>query len=142
MNQNFTSMSDFISRDRKEEIKCPVCGKMFNAAPEHSYTIGYGEKRGKNKKRLVCTYSCMRKWEKEQAEKPKKTSLNKAPVQRRNIPYKSVAVRIVETGETFSSLDECAKHLNTVGSNIGYGLKTGKGYKGYHFEKVEEGDTE
>ena len=43
------------------QAKCPVCGKMYFPAGEHAWRIGeYGE-RGKR----VCSYSCMRKWEKE-----------------------------------------------------------------------------
>lgn len=60
---NFTAMSSFSSMDNKQQEKCPVCGKMFKAAPEHAYHIG------KSKKRRVCTYGCMRKWEKEKTER-------------------------------------------------------------------------
>lgn len=41
--------------------KCPICGKKFHPVPEHQWRIG-----GENAKpTLVCTYSCMRKYEKE-----------------------------------------------------------------------------
>ena len=40
---------------------CPVCGKKFHPMPEHQWRIGPANKTGK----LVCTYSCMRKYEKE-----------------------------------------------------------------------------
>ena len=60
---NFTTMNSFASANNKGAIKCPVCGKMYKPAPEHVYKIG------KNKKRLVCSYNCMRKWEKEKEEK-------------------------------------------------------------------------
>ena len=43
----------------KKEIKCPQCGKMFQPAPEHSYH------EGNAKVKLVCSYHCMREWEKE-----------------------------------------------------------------------------
>lgn len=50
-------------------IECPICGKNFIPAPEHYWQIGnYGlETRGV----YVCSYSCMRKWEKEQEAKIK-----------------------------------------------------------------------
>lgn len=39
---------------------CPVCGKQFIPAPQHAWKIGEVEWRPE----LVCTYSCMRTWEK------------------------------------------------------------------------------
>ena len=60
---NFTTMNSFTSTDNKGAIKCPVCEKMFKPAPEHAYKIG------KKSTRLVCSYSCARKWEKEKTEK-------------------------------------------------------------------------
>lgn len=42
------------------EVKCPVCGKKFKPAPEHALKIG-----GEESRRIVCSYSCMRKYEKE-----------------------------------------------------------------------------
>ena len=129
---NFISMSGFMSSNDKGEIECPVCGEMFKAADEHSYKIG------KNRNKLVCTYSCMRKWEKGEVKKPKKPQ-RKTPVKRQYNAREGVAVRIIETGETFKSIYECSKHLQTYSANIRYSLKTGNGYKGYHFEKVKEG---
>lgn len=43
-----------------ETAECPVCQKMFAPAPEHSLKIGDTIHAKK-----VCSYSCMRKWEKE-----------------------------------------------------------------------------
>lgn len=60
---NFTTMNSFSSTNSKGAIKCPVCEKMFKPAPEHAYKIG------KKSTRLVCSYSCARKWEKEKTEK-------------------------------------------------------------------------
>lgn len=37
---------------------CPICKKNFIPAPEHAWKIG-GEHRA-----LVCSYTCMRVWEK------------------------------------------------------------------------------
>lgn len=45
---------------RYAERACPVCGKKFSPLPDHALKIG---KEGS--RRLVCSYSCMRKWEKE-----------------------------------------------------------------------------
>ena len=42
------------------KIKCPICGKEFHPEPEHAWKIG-NDKKGKT----VCSYTCMRKWEKE-----------------------------------------------------------------------------
>lgn len=39
---------------------CPICGKEFLPAPQHGWKIGDVSWR----QELVCTYSCMRKWEK------------------------------------------------------------------------------
>lgn len=47
--------------------KCPICGKEFLPAIEHAWKIvirEYGEPGGRILK--VCSYTCMRKWEKEQ----------------------------------------------------------------------------
>jgi hypothetical protein len=42
-------------------VKCPICDKIFYPMPEHQYKIGSGSKHDK----LVCTYHCMRKYEKQ-----------------------------------------------------------------------------
>ena len=42
------------------EKNCAVCGKRFKPAPDHSLKIG-----AEGSRQLVCSYSCMRKWEKE-----------------------------------------------------------------------------
>ena len=46
------------------EHKCPVCKKTFIPAPMHIYKIGNA-----NKPKLVCSYNCRCKWEKEQPKK-------------------------------------------------------------------------
>lgn len=43
------------------ERACPICGKMFHPMPDHSLRIG-----GEDSRQLVCSYTCMRNWEKEQ----------------------------------------------------------------------------
>lgn len=61
--------------DTKERI-CPICGKNFIPAPYHYWKIGYfasdetyNEASPGGCERLVCTYSCMRKWEKSHGRK-------------------------------------------------------------------------
>lgn len=99
--------------------KCPICGKEFLPAGQHSYKIGTIVKQQK----LVCTYTCMRKWEREQEEKNKKR-------------HKGKLIRIVETGETFKSIVECAAYLNTQPCELYRRIRTGEPYKGYHIERV------
>ena len=50
-------------------VKCPMCGKQFIPAIEHYWMIGdyWTEVRDDP----VCSYSCMRKWEKQEAFKNK-----------------------------------------------------------------------
>lgn len=43
-------------------IKCPICKKYFYPAPLHAYKIGYSDRP-----ELVCTYHCMRAWEKDRS---------------------------------------------------------------------------
>ena len=53
-------MKVFMTRS---STKCPVCGKKFFYDPEHAYLIGFGRNGYGGKK--VCSYACMRNWEKE-----------------------------------------------------------------------------
>ena len=47
--------------------ECPICKKMFLPAPQHAWDIsGYGT----DWERLVCSYHCMRAWERKQEAKP------------------------------------------------------------------------
>lgn len=50
-------------------IKCPICGKQFTPAIEHYWMIGdyWTEERDDP----VCSYSCMRKWERQEQFKNK-----------------------------------------------------------------------
>lgn len=52
-------------------IECPICGKKFIPAPEHYWKIGTSAEGIDTRTKNVCSYSCMRKWEKEQLEKRK-----------------------------------------------------------------------
>ncbi len=58
-------------------------------------------------------------------------------------PKKGRMVRIIETGEYFKSLSDCARHIGGDKSHI-YHCATGKNetHKGYHFEYVDEVITE
>lgn len=103
---NFTSMSSFSSMDNKQQEKCPVCGKMFKAAPEHAYHIG------KSKKRRVCTYGCMRKWQKEKAERTYKPKPKQALPLENTIGGKIKALRHAR-GLTQAQLAEKSKIVKT-----------------------------
>lgn len=51
---------------------CPICGKKFISAADHMWKIGgWGNISGIHTER-VCSYSCMRKWEKEREAEDKK----------------------------------------------------------------------
>ena len=50
-----------------KRIECPVCKKLFLPAPQHAYNIS---RFGTNWVRLVCSYHCMRDWERKQEAKP------------------------------------------------------------------------
>ena len=58
-----------------DEIKCPVCGKAFVPAPLHAWKIDISYCQTKR----VCTYSCMRVWEKGEGAngKPKRRRATK-----------------------------------------------------------------
>lgn len=124
MNKTFTSMNHFFSEDEAGKRQCPVCGKMFNPAPEHAYYTG------KNRKDYCCSYTCMRSWEKHKKVLPVKKKL------KRGTP-----VRIAETGETFASIKKCAEHLGVDYSAAYKSLMSGHACRGYHLEAVEEGDS-
>ena len=121
MNNNYINMSGFAnSYYGRQEKTCPVCGKTFLPAPEHSYHL-------ENKSKLVCSYSCVRNW-----EESKKTQSSVRSFGKR------VAVRFVETGEEFKTLAECAKHLNVSSTTIYNCIKYGYPYKGIHIERVKK----
>lgn len=48
----------------------------------------------------------------------------------------SVKVRIVETGEVFNTMTDCANHMGVLVSNLSRAIKQNRKYKGYHIEKV------
>lgn len=104
---------------------CPVCGKEFLPAGQHSWIIG----NNFSKQELVCTYSCMRKWEKN----PKKRS-------RVCENGRRVKVRVVETGEVFNSISECARKLKTSTCSIHYSIYYGRTARGLHVERLDDND--
>lgn len=122
MNHDFTGMTKFTPFRSRPPVKCPICGEMFSPTAEHAYKIGEG-----NKSQLVCTYSCMRKWEKN----PNKKKMG------RNNGCK-VAVKVVETGEVYDSITKCAKALKVANTTIYYCIYYGKTHKGLHIVKVED----
>lgn len=52
---------------------CPVCGKEFAPAIEHAWKIKVKNSKGQwtQNKKKVCSYHCMREWEKEVEEERK-----------------------------------------------------------------------
>ncbi len=102
-------------------LTCPICGKEFLPAGQHYWKIGDIP----SKEQLVCTYSCMRKWEKLPKKKRKLKANNKA-----------VEVRVVETGQIFGSIEECAEALNVSDKTIRNCIYYYRTAKGMHIEKV------
>lgn len=51
--------------------ECPICGKKFIPASQHYWKISRGEYDMETRTKNVCSYSCMRKWEKQQEAKRK-----------------------------------------------------------------------
>ena len=123
------SMSNFAGvSDNKEQITCPVCGKKFKPAEEHIYHIG------KRHNKLVCTYTCMRKWQRGEVKELSPHRREK----KKNVKYG--AVRIIETGEIFETIRECAAYLNRQTGNVYQSIITGGGCNGCHIEEVKEGE--
>ena len=98
MSLTFNTMNSFYHSENEGRMTCPVCGKKFDPAPEHAYHIKRGQKN------FVCSWSCMRKWEKGEVKGLKPQEVKPKPKR-----YK--AVRVVETGEIFNSAKECAEKL-------------------------------
>ena len=59
--------SEHFRYDPFPQKKCPICKNKFIPAPQHAWKIGT-EKGGQ----LVCSYHCMRAYEKAAAAKNKK----------------------------------------------------------------------
>lgn len=47
-----------------------------------------------------------------------------------------IRIRVVETGQEFESMTECAAYFSVLISNLSRAIKHKKKYKGFHFEKV------
>jgi hypothetical protein len=100
-------------------IECPICGKKFIPAPEHYWKIGnYGME---SRDERVCSYSCMRKWEKEQEAEIK------AKKNKRARDYSSEAISLIksrmpnETYERFVELRYGLHYsLRRIADTLGY----------------------
>ena len=101
---------------------CPVCKEEFLPAGQHSWMIGDIP----SKQELVCTYPCMRKWETDPSRKKKKRCTN----------GKKIKVRVIETGEVFDSMQECAEALGASATTVHRCLYKHRSYNGLHIEKV------
>ena len=105
----FTTMNNFSETNRKHAIECPVCKKMFKAAPEHAYHIGA------DRKKLVCSYNCEQKWYREQEEKKKRKAAAKkqAPAAKRasvtNNIIKEVSGKVAEAEKKATNFDRLKK---------------------------------
>lgn len=47
-----------------------------------------------------------------------------------------IRIRIIETGQEFNSMSECADYLDVLISNLSRAIRFNKKYKGFHYEKV------
>ena len=56
---------------KRPPVECPICGKKYIPAPEHAWKIGPTKERDGSRPTLVCSYTCMRVWEKEMERKEK-----------------------------------------------------------------------
>lgn len=65
-------MADAYFESIKVTNKCPICCKRFVPASQHMWKIGNWDGITGERIVKVCSYSCMRKWEKEQEAKDKK----------------------------------------------------------------------
>ena len=98
--------------------ECPVCGKTFY--PESMMKWGWKTPKGKN----VCSYTCQRVSEKNPKSIPK-------PKRKRK------AVRVIETGRVFESIEECAVFYGVTRQYIYNSLNLKKGrFKDLHLERV------
>lgn len=106
-------------KEYKNEI-CPVCGEVFQISKffRWGWLIG-----SESNPKPVCSYKCQRDWEKDPSKKKKPQ-------------VKRCAVRIVETGEVFESISDCALHFHTSASALRHSIYEGRDYKGFHIERV------
>jgi hypothetical protein len=65
-----------------------------------------------------------------------KTNSQRAYDRGRRVPPRMIAVRIVETGEEFRSVSDCARALNRSLSSVWYALKNGTPTAKVHLEEV------
>lgn len=84
--------------------RCPVCGKEFVPAPLHAYK----DQRARTKK-LVCSYTCMRKSERMEEYRQKKKGKG---------ARSQGAVRCIDTGEIYPSAYAAYTKTGTCYSTI------------------------
>lgn len=60
------TMTDPYYESLKRFSVCPICGKKFIPAAQHAWCIGGWDSVHGERNQRVCSYTCMRKWEKEQ----------------------------------------------------------------------------
>ncbi len=107
--------------ERYAPTVCPICNKEFR--PE--YYARWGWVIGTESAPIpVCSYKCQRQWEKNPEAKKRKP----AP--------KRIAVRIVETGEVFDSVQDCASYFNASTSTLYRCMRKGITYNRMHIERV------
>lgn len=69
-------MADAYYESLKKTRTCPICGKKYVPAPEHMWKIGNWDGNTGERITRVCSYTCMRKWEKEQKAYDKRKHRN------------------------------------------------------------------
>lgn len=126
---NVTKMTGFATASGLGERECPICGKPFSPAVEHAYKAGKGVNR-----KLVCSYTCQRAWEKNPAV------LKKGANPRIKYGNNRIAVQVVETGEVFDTILACAAKLGISTCSVHRCIYYGDKVKGLHIQKVKEGD--
>lgn len=124
---NATKMTGFATSSGLGERECPICGKPFSPTVQHVYKAGKSANR-----KFVCSYTCMRNWEKNPE------LLKKAPTQKGKYGNNRISVRVVETGEVFDTISDCATTLGISKSSVHRCIYYGDKVKGLHIEKVQK----
>lgn len=124
---NITKMSGFATSSGLGERECPICGKPFSPTVQHIYKVGKSANR-----KFVCSYTCMRNWEKNPG------LLKKVPTKSKYGNNHKIPVRVVETGEVFDTIAACAESLGISTSSVHKCIYYNFTIKGLHIEKVQK----